>query len=118
MLHKETVSNVRAVVHAQPDGNDQVNGGDRVDGQAPEMHEAADVDQRDEDHEQDQERGDEVADEDGRGDKDADHGQCEVHEEFLGDDFVSFPTERLKFKGMNCFFHSPALFDLLSVNYR
>jgi hypothetical protein len=47
------VSNMSAVVDAKPHGDDQVDAGHRVDGQAPEVHEPADVCQRKDNHEQD-----------------------------------------------------------------
>jgi len=45
------MSHVSAVIHTQPDSDDEVYAGDGVDGQAPEVHEPADVDEGDDDHE-------------------------------------------------------------------
>ena len=39
-----------AVVDAQPHGDDEVDAGDGVHGEAPEVHESADVSQRQDDH--------------------------------------------------------------------
>ena len=48
MLHK-VVSNVSAVVDTEPDCNDQVYAADGVDGEAPEVDEAANIDESEED---------------------------------------------------------------------
>ena len=53
LFHQEPVSDVSAVVDAEPNGDDEVDARDGVDGQAPEVHEAADVDQGDDDHDED-----------------------------------------------------------------
>ena len=45
---------VRAVVDAQADGDDEVDAGDGVDGQAPEVHETTYLDKWQDDHEQDE----------------------------------------------------------------
>ncbi len=45
------MSHVSTVIHTQPDGDDEVHAGDGVDGQAPEVHEPADIDEGDDDHE-------------------------------------------------------------------
>ena len=95
LMHDEvSVRDVRAVVDAQADGDDQVDGRDDVDGEAPEVHEPADVDQREDDHEEDQQGSDDVADDDGRRDEDADHGERQVDVELLGDHLISFPAAR------------------------
>ena len=61
LLHK-VVSNVSAVVHTQPDRNDQVDAADCVDGQTPEVDEAANIDEREEDAEEDEDTGGEALD--------------------------------------------------------
>ncbi len=67
--------------------------GHRIDGQAPEVHEPADVDEREDDHEEDEERGDQVSDEQGRRHKDGEHGEAKVHVKLPGNHLVCFPTE-------------------------
>ncbi len=47
------MSDVRAVIDAQADGDDEVDAGHGVDGQAPVMHETTDLDKWKDDHEQD-----------------------------------------------------------------
>ena len=51
LLDEESVRDVRAVVDAQADGDDEVDAGHGVDGQAPEVHETADLDKWQDDHE-------------------------------------------------------------------
>jgi len=51
MLLKLTpVCHVSAVVNAQPHGNYEVDAGDGVHGEAPEVHESANISQRQDDH--------------------------------------------------------------------
>ncbi len=45
----ESVGDVSGVVDAEPDGQDDVDAGERVDGDGPEVQEADDVDQSEED---------------------------------------------------------------------
>jgi hypothetical protein len=42
-LKKEAVDNVRGIVDAEADGNDEVDTGDDIDGEAPEVHESAHI---------------------------------------------------------------------------
>ena len=51
---KKSVRDVSRVVDAEADGNDQVDAGDRIDRQAPEVDESGDVNQRQHDHGQDE----------------------------------------------------------------
>ena len=44
-LDEESMRDVSGVVDAEADGDDEVVAGHRVDGQAPKVHEAADLDQ-------------------------------------------------------------------------
>ena len=85
------MGNVCRVVHAQADGDDQVDAWDGVNGQAPEVHESSHVDQTQDHTDQDEEAADKVAEEEEGGDEDADESEANVPVQLLGDDLISLP---------------------------
>ena len=86
------MGDVGGVVHAETDGDDDVGAGDRVDGQAPEVDEAADIDEREEDTEEDNDTGREVLDENQRCDEDTEEREAHVPPELQLDHLISFPA--------------------------
>ena len=64
------MGDVGAVVNTEPDCDDQIDAADCVDGQTPEVDEAANIDESEEDADEDNETGGEVLDEDESCDED------------------------------------------------
>ena len=91
MLHK-VVSNVSAVVDTEPDCNDQVYAADGVDGEAPEVDEAANIDESEEDADQDDDAGGDVLDENERCDEDTEEREAHVPPELQLYHLISFPA--------------------------
>ena len=91
-LLQEVMDDVRTVVHTEADCNDQVDAGDCVDRQAPEMDESADVDESDEDTGEDKNTGGEVLDQNKSGQEDAEKRETEVPPELQLDDLVRLPA--------------------------
>ena len=78
LFDQKSVRNVGRVVDAKADGDDEVDAGHRVDCQTPEVHKATDVDERDNDHYEDQNGADEVTDKNDGGYEDAGDGEADV----------------------------------------
>ena len=91
-LLQEVVDDVCAVVHAEANGNDEVDAGDGVDGEAPEVDEAANIDESDEDTGQHQHTGGQVLNQNQSGEEDAEKRDADVPPEFQLNDLVCLPT--------------------------
>mmetsp|Transcript_41856 Transcript_41856/g.135345 ORF Transcript_41856/g.135345 Transcript_41856/m.135345 type:complete len:331 (-) Transcript_41856:2035-3027(-) len=90
------VRNVRRVVDCEADGEDEVDDGDRVDGEAPHLHHAEDAhvgEQHAEHHEQ---RGAQLGEDEQHDDKDRGDGEPEVGEHLPLDDLVLLVVEVLE----------------------
>ena len=79
------------VVNTKTDSQDNVDSGENVDGETPEVHEATDVDEGEEDADEDHERRDDVRDEKEGSDEDADKGKPNVAVQLVGNHFVRLP---------------------------
>ena len=55
-FYEKSVSNVGTVINTKPDGNYEVDAGDSVNGQAPEVHEPCNVNEGENNHEEDKKR--------------------------------------------------------------
>ena len=86
------MDDVCAVVHAEANGNDEVDAGDGVDGEAPEVDEAANIDESDEDTGQHQHTGGQVLNQNQSGEEDAEKRDADVPPEFQLNDLVCLPT--------------------------
>ena len=87
----ESVGNVRRVVDAQPDGDDDVCAGDRVNCQAPEVDEPTNIDESEDDTSKHKQARPDVEEEHPGGDEDTEDGQEDVPVELLRDHLVSLP---------------------------
>ena len=90
--HKEGMADVDTVVDTETHGEHNVDAGDDVDGDVPEVEEPDDVGEADGDHEDDQEADLDVAEEE-EGDKDHHcDGEAEVSPQLSPNYDVGFPT--------------------------
>ena len=78
------MGDVGGVVDTEPDGDDDVGAGDGVDGEAPEVDEAPDVDEGENDAAQHQHRGRQVEQQQPGGGEHADRRQEDVPVQLLG----------------------------------
>ena len=85
------MSNVRRVVDAESDGDDDVCTGDRIDCQAPEVDEPTNVDEGEDDTSKHKQARPDVEEEHPGGDEDTKDGQEDVSVELLRDHFVRLP---------------------------
>lgn len=79
------------VVDAEPDDEDHAHADDRVDGEAPEVDHAQDVDQRQDHSDEDHEAELDVDQQDENDDEDATQGKREITHELNRNDFVGIP---------------------------
>ena len=85
------MGDVGRVVHTQPDGDDDVGAGDRVNREAPEVDEASNIDEGEDDTAEDLEARPDVEEERPGGEEDTEDGKEDVSVELLRDDFISLP---------------------------
>ena len=85
------MSNVRRVVDAESDGDDDVCTGDRIDCQAPEVDEPTNVDEGEDDTSKHKQARPDVEEEHPGGDEDTKDGQQDVPVELLRDHLVGLP---------------------------
>ena len=82
---------VDRIVDTEPDGEDDVDARDDVDGDVPEVEEANDVSEGDDDDADDVDADAEVGEEEEGDDGDGSDGKSDISPELKTDDFVCFP---------------------------
>ena len=85
------MSYVDRVVHTETDRQHDVHSGEDVDGEAPEVEEAHDVDKGDDDHDEDDDADEEIPEEEEGDDGHTEEGEEEVPQQLLPDDLVRLP---------------------------
>ena len=85
------MGDVRRVVHAEPDADDQEHRGGRVHRQAPEVHEAHHVDQGEDDAEQDEDGAGDVGEHEDHDEENATQGKNDASEQLLRQDPINLP---------------------------
>ena len=85
------MGNMSRVVDAQPDGDDDICAGDRVDCQAPEVDEPSNIDEGEDNTSKHKQARPDVKEEHPGGDEDAEDGQEDVPVELLRDHFIGLP---------------------------
>ena len=85
------MGDVRRVVHAEPDADDQEHRGGRVHRQAPEVHEAHHVDQGEDDAEKDEDGAGDVGEHEDHDEEDATQGENDASEQLLRQNPVNLP---------------------------
>ena len=85
------MSDVDRVVDTETNGDDQVVAGDSVYGDAPEVEEATNIDQGDDDTTNDDDGSTQVSNEEECGDEDTDEGEDDIPVDLLSNHFISLP---------------------------
>ena len=88
--HK-SMGHVSGVVDTEADGDDDVGAGHSVDGETPEVDEAANVDEGEDHAAEDKQAGPDVEEQHPGGEEDAEDGEKDVPVQLLGDHLVGLP---------------------------
>ena len=93
MLTEEPVRDVDRVIHTEANSDHEVITGDGVNSDAPEVKEASDIHQSDQDNKDDDDRAPEIGDEYQRGEEDSNDGEYDVPVDFLRYHLVRLPGD-------------------------